>query len=173
MAQRGSGFKVVKNVAEAEDYLRYVKIPIVGQQYIEGPHEAGLFYYRFPTESFGKIFAITEKIFPVIVGVGRKTVEQLIRNDTRASLLAETYLRRFVRLRKCVLAKGEVLRLVEAGNHAQGCIFRDGMHLWSPELETRIDAISRDLPDFYIGRYDVRFSSIEEFRAGRGSKFSS
>jgi membrane protein DedA with SNARE-associated domain len=170
VAQRGSGFKVIRDSAEAENYLREVGVPIIAQQYIYGPYEAGLFYYRFPSQSAGKIFAITEKIFPVVIGDGNKTVEQLIRTDARASLLAETYLRRFDHLRDCILEKGRPLRLVEAGNHAQGCIFRDGMHLWSRELEARIDAISRDLPGFFIGRYDVRFTSIEEFRAGRGFK---
>ncbi len=82
--------------------------------------------------------------------------------------MAETYLRRFARMRDRVLASGEALRLIEAGNHAQGCILRDGMRLWSRQLEARIDAISGDLPGFYIGRYDVRFSSIEEFRKGEG-----
>ena len=170
VAQRGSGFKVVRNAVEAEDYLREVDVPIIAQQYIYGPREAGLFYYRFPAETTGKIFAITEKIFPVIVGDGTRTVEQLVRADARASLLAETYLRRFDRIRDRVLEDGQPLRLVEAGNHAQGCIFRDGMHLWSSTLEERINAISIDLPEFYIGRYDVRFRSIEEFRMGKGFK---
>jgi membrane protein DedA with SNARE-associated domain len=170
VAQRGSGFKVVRNAVQAEDYLREVDVPIIAQQYIYGPREAGLFYYRFPAETTGKIFAITEKIFPVIVGDGTRTVEQLVRADARASLLAETYLRRFDRIRDRVLEDGQPLRLVEAGNHAQGCIFRDGMHLWSSALEERINAISVDLPEFYIGRYDVRFRSIEEFRMGKGFK---
>jgi hypothetical protein len=104
----------------------------------------------------------------VISGDGVRTVEELIRADARASILAETYLRRFDRKRTFVLAPGETLRLVEAGNHAQGCIFRDGMHLWSSRLEARINVISEDLPGFYIGRYDVRFRSVEEFRMGEG-----
>jgi len=44
------------------------------------------------------------------------------------------------------------------------------MHLWSGALEERINAISIDLPEFYIGRYDVRYRSIEEFRMGKGFK---
>ena len=59
------------------------------------------------------------------------------------------------------------MRLVEAGNHAQGCIFRDGAHPWSEELERRIDGISRKLDGFFIGRYDIRYCSDEELRAGR------
>jgi membrane protein DedA with SNARE-associated domain len=168
VAQRGSGFKVVRTGAEAEAYFREVDVPVIAQRYIPGPHEAGLFYYRFPAGKEGRIFAITEKIFPVISGDGDRTVEELIRADVRAAIMAETYLRRFASTRNRVLAPGETLRLVEAGNHAQGCIFRDGMRLWSKQLEARINAISEDLPGFYIGRYDVRFSSIEELRIGEG-----
>jgi hypothetical protein len=55
---------------------------------------------------------------------------------------------------------------VEAGNHAQGCIFRDGMHLWSEALERRIDEISQRLRGFYVGRYDIRYASADDLRAG-------
>ena len=67
-----------------------------------------------------------------------------------------------------MLKDGERLRLVEAGNRAQGRIFRDDMHFWSRALEAQIDAIFTRLPGFFIGGYDVRFRSVEEFRAGRG-----
>ena len=59
------------------------------------------------------------------------------------------------------------MRLVEAGNHAQGCIFRDGLHLWSEDLTQRIDEISQRLDGFFIGRYDIRYSSDDDLRAGR------
>jgi hypothetical protein len=67
-----------------------------------------------------------------------------------------------------VLPAGERLRLVEAGNHAQGCIFQDGAHLWSEAVEQRIDAISRKLDGFYIGRYDLRYASEDKLRRGEG-----
>ncbi len=62
---------------------------------------------------------------------------------------------------------GETVKLVEAGNHAQGCVFRDGSRLWSKELEKGIDEISQRLDGFFIGRYDIRYSSEDELRAGR------
>ena len=40
------------------------------QRYAPGPGEVGIFYYRFPNESRGRIFSITEKIFPEIVATG-------------------------------------------------------------------------------------------------------
>jgi len=168
VAQRGSGFKIARSTADAAAYFAAVDVPVVAQEYIRGPHELGIFYYRFPHERAGRIFAITEKIFPVVFGDGRRTVEELILADARAALLADVYLARFARQRDRVPAFGEALRLVEAGNHAQGCIFLDGMHLWSVELEARIDEISQGLPDFYIGRYDVRFEFVEALQGGHG-----
>ena len=69
-----------------------------------------------------------------------------------------------------VLATGESLRLVQAGNHAQGCIFQDGARFLTPELEARMDAISKEVTGFFIGRYDLRFASESELRDGRGFK---
>ena len=66
-----------------------------------------------------------------------------------------------------VLPVGEIVKLVEAGNHAQGCVFQDGSHLWSEALELRIDAISQRLDGFFIGRYDIRYSAEDDLRGGR------
>lgn len=170
VAQRGSGFKLVRAWDEARDYLAKVTEDVVVQEYAPGPCEAGIFYYRFPHEEKGRIFAITEKIFPVIRGDGERSVEQLIRADSRAAIVARTYLQRHRAIRDLVLPLGQELKLVEAGNHCQGCIFRDGMHLWSEALEIEIDRISRKLPGFFIGRYDVRYPSEAALKNGETFK---
>jgi len=167
VGQRGAGVKLVRNEAQIENYLRQTSAPLVLQRHAAGPLEAGIFYYRFPHETHGRIFAITEKIFPVLTGDGRRTVGELIEGDPRARLISATYARRFAARWNEVTPAGDTLKLVEAGNHAQGCIFRDGMRLNSPELEARIDEISRKLNGFFIGRYDIRFASEEDLRAGR------
>jgi hypothetical protein len=91
----------------------------------------------------------------------------LIRADSRAALVAHTYLRRFADRSDEILPRGQTLKLVETGNHAQGCIFRDGGHLWTAALERAIDDISRNFPGFYIGRYDIRYDDERDFRTGR------
>jgi hypothetical protein len=127
-----------------------------------------VFYYRFPHEARGRIFAITEKIFPKLAGDGSSTVEELIWRDPRARIIAAKYLARLGARARVILPAGETLRLVEAGNHAQGCVFQDGARLWSPELEAQMDRISRGVTGFFIGRYDLRYTSEAELRAGRG-----
>jgi len=56
---------------------------------------------------------------------------------------------------------------VEAGNHCQGAIFLEGGHLLSVTLAKRIDEISQSIPGFFVGRFDVRYSSEEALREGR------
>jgi len=168
VGQRGVGVRLVRNDAEIQEYLRQNHERLVIQRYIPGPREAGIFYYRRPGEAHGRIFAITEKVFPEVIGDGRRTLEELIRSDERARLISNLYLRRFNARRQEVPRSGERIRLVEAGNHAQGCIFRDGLHLRTRELEDCIDRISQKVPGFFVGRYDLRYESDEALRQGRG-----
>ena len=170
LGQRGVGIKLIRTRTQAHAYLEQTDAPLIVQRYAPGPKEIGVFYYRFPSEQHGHIFAITEKIFPKLIGDGRSTIAELLQRDARAALIADIYLRRFKDRRDEVLADGEELRLVEAGNHAQGCIFRDGIRLNTPELEARVDDISKKLNGFFIGRYDIRFNSEDDLRRGRNLK---
>ena len=169
VGQRGAGFKVIRSDSDLENYLSRVPSDLILQRYIPGEKEIGIFYYRFPGASRGEILAITEKVFPVVIGDGKSTLEELIARDERASLIAKTYLDRFRDINNQVLSEGQVVRLVEAGNHCQGCVFRDGRHLLSEELRDRIDEISQRLTGFFIGRYDIRYSNDDDLR--RGDKF--
>src|SRR5436309_11605237 len=106
VGQRGNGVRLIRSMRAALEYLQSVDAPVIVQRYVAGPREAGVFYYRFPHQSLGHIVAITEKIFPTITGDGIHTVEELIRTDLRAALMARTYLRRFASRRDEVLMPG-------------------------------------------------------------------
>lgn len=170
VGQRGFGFKLIHSEEEARRYVNRFSRDVLMQRYVPGPHEAGIFYYRFPNEATGKIFGITEKVFPSLTGDGRRTVAELIRGDARASNMTGVYLERFAKEAERVPAAGETLRLVEAGNHCQGAIFLDGAHLFSDELASVIDEISRSVPGFFVGRYDIRYASEDSLRKGRNFK---
>ncbi|HKA01077.1 MAG TPA: VTT domain-containing protein, partial [Candidatus Solibacter sp.] len=168
VGQRGAGFKVIHSEEEARAYVKRFPRDLLVQRYVPGPYEVGIFYYRFPNEEKGRIFAITEKVFPFIQGDGRHTLEELIQRDPRASIVAEIYLERFAADRGRTLTAGETIRLVEAGNHCQGAIFLDGRRLNSAKLEETIDRISRSVTGFFVGRYDLRYTSEESLWAGKG-----
>lgn len=164
--QRGAGFRVVHSLDDAADYFARVTAPVVVQRYVAYEKEAGIFYYRHPGSDRGEIFAITRKEFPAVIGDGRHTLQELVEADPRARLIAATYRQRHRAAWQSVIPDGERRRLVEAGNHCQGCIFRDGIDLYSTALRERIDAISKSVPGFYVGRYDVRYRCDEELRRG-------
>ncbi|MFN0137868.1 MAG: VTT domain-containing protein [Phycisphaerae bacterium] len=167
MGQRGAGVRLARDRTTAEAYLRDVAGPVIVQTYHPGPHEAGVFYYRFPDRPYGAIFSITAKEFPHVVGDGKSTVEQLIWRHSRLRMQAGTFLARLGERAQTVLRAGESLRLAIAGNHCQGTLFRDGAHLITPALTAAIDEIARQCDGFYFGRFDIRFADEEAFKAGR------
>ena len=62
--QRGNGVRLVRSLSAALDYLERVTAPVIVQRYAPGPREVGIFYYRFPNESRGRIFPSRKRSFP-------------------------------------------------------------------------------------------------------------
>jgi len=168
--QRGLGVRPIYNRGELNEYLEQFprNVPICLQEMIPYQEEVGILYYRLPSEEKGRILSITLKEFPTVQGDGEHTLRELILRDARASMMKKVFFTRHEHELDRVLGAGEEFRLVFAGNHKQGCIFRDGMHLLTPDLEESIDSISKEIPGFYFGRYDLRFKDVESLGKGTG-----
>jgi len=164
--QRGSGVMLPRNDAQVLDWLETIRSDGVVQEFVAGL-EFGVFYYRYPQAARGRVFSITRKIFPEVVGDGVHTLEHLILADARAVAMAKVYLHRNTHHLWDVPAAGERVPLVEIGNHCQGTIFLDGSALLTAQIEQAIERVSRAFEGFYFGRYDVRAPSLEAFQAGR------
>jgi hypothetical protein len=160
---------VVKSHVELNDYLRRTAVDTIIQEYAPGS-EFGVFYYRLPGEERGRIFSITEKHFPVVVGDGESSLERLILQDEQAVCMARFYLRKHRDRLWETPAAGERVRLVELGTHCRGAIFLDGGWVKTERLEEAFDQISQRYEGFYFGRFDVRTPAIEEFKQGRNFK---
>lgn len=167
--ERGKDTFIVKNEAELEKRLAEIKEDSILQEFAKG-EEFGVFYYRYPNEEKGKIFAITEKIFPKVTGDGVSTLETLILRDERGICLAKSYFERNEENLEKVLAEGEIYQIIDIGTHSKGCIFLDGTHLNTPELEGKIDEICGRYQGFYFGRFDIRVPSKEDFQGGKNLK---
>jgi pimeloyl-ACP methyl ester carboxylesterase/membrane protein DedA with SNARE-associated domain len=169
VGERGSGVVFARSPEDVADYLTRSGTDALVQEYAPG-NEFGIFYVRHPDAARGRIFSITEKVLPAVTGDGHRTLERLILDDERAVCMAARLLERFASRLEEVPAPGEMVRLVELGTHSQGAVFLDGWRVFTPELEASIDALSRQLPGFHFGRFDLRARSIDELRAGRGFK---
>jgi membrane protein DedA with SNARE-associated domain len=166
VGERGAGVKWIRCEADAIAHLEREPRALVLQVAHDGPYEAGLFYVRHPDEAHGRVFSVTDKRFPWIVGDGRSTLETLVRAHPRYRLQGDVFLARHAAQADRVLGAGERVQLARAGNHAQGTEFRDGRALLTPALEARIDEIARATPGFYFGRFDVRYRDRAAFMAG-------
>ncbi len=166
---RGAGVRPVRNQAELHEYLSAFPAgqTVVLQKLVDVEGEAGVFYVRHPGQKTGRIFSLTLKHFPYVTGDGLSTLRMLIHADPRAGKLAHLYLPRHRNRLDTVVLRGETVRLAFAGSHSRGAIFRDGGKYITPELTARFDAIASDIPEFWFGRFDVRFADFEAFCGGR------
>ncbi len=163
--QRGSGVLIARTWDAVDAYLKAARYDVIAQAYVPGM-EFGVFYVRRPSEPRGRIFAITDKRMPVVVGDGQNTLERLILADPRAIAMAPTYLEKQASRLREIPDKGESVQLVELGTHARGAYFHDGAALVTPELTEAVERVTRAFAGFYFGRYDVRSDSTEAFRRG-------
>src|SRR5258707_577043 len=131
--QRGSGVSIVRSSEQLCEYLTHAAFPVILQEYVPG-EEYGVFYYRYPGSERGRVFSVTEKRMPVLLGDGTCTLEELILADDRAVCMSDFYLRRNSERIQEVPATGEKVQLVEIGTHCRGAIFLDGSDAITPEL---------------------------------------
>jgi membrane protein DedA with SNARE-associated domain/pimeloyl-ACP methyl ester carboxylesterase len=169
VGQRGAGVGIIKSDAELESYLRQANVDTLIQEYAPG-EEFGVFYYRFPDQEKGRIFAITEKRFPSVTGDGTSTLERLILGDDRAVCMARFLLEKHADRLWQTPRAGERVQLVELGTHCRGSMFLDGGWAKTDALEAAVDRICRGFDGFYFGRFDIRAANVEDFRRGLGFK---
>ncbi|TNE56593.1 MAG: ATP-grasp domain-containing protein [Alphaproteobacteria bacterium] len=168
MGCRGAGVKVVRSdadlIAYLEDYPPNARIIL--QQLIDFEPEAGVFFIRKPGEAKGRIFSLTLKYFPHVIGDGQSTLKDLIMSDARAGLVPHLYLGRNEANLDKVLDEGEAYRIAFAGSHSRGAIFRNGNEFITSEMTRAFNEVADGIPGFHFGRFDIRFPSIDDLQKG-------
>jgi membrane protein DedA with SNARE-associated domain len=173
----GYGVRLVEDCVHLHKYI--TSFPSGEKMLLQRPvhhdGEAGIFYVRLPGEEKGHIYSITLRYFPFVVGDGRSTLCELIQNDPRTKLRADFYLggkSNHLGFGKEDLGhipqEGELIRLSFIGSLRVGGLYRDAGQLITPELTQRFDAIAKSMPEFYYGRFDIRFESTDLLKEGKG-----
>lgn len=170
----------VRLVDDAEQLRRYLAEFPAGERLLlqrPVPHdgEAGVFYARLPGEAEGRVFSLTLRYFPFVIGDGRSTLRQLILRDPRAGWKSRYHLGSHPEHlglgrqdQERVPDEGELVRLAFIGSLRVGGLYRDVRERITTTLSRRFDAIARSMPEFYFGRFDIRFESLERLLAGEG-----
>ena len=169
VGERGVGVFRAYGAEDLEAKLKGNDGDFVVQENVEGV-EFGILYVRKPSESVGRIFSLSNKAMINLTGNGKSDLKRLILQHPRAVLMARFHLRKHERNLDRILKEGETFPLVDLGTHSMGSVFLDSNRLVTPELVQAVEKISRCVPHFHVGRYDVRVPSVESLQRGEGLK---
>jgi len=164
--ERGWNVKKIEDRGQMAEYMARISSRILLQELVDYPREYGVMYARLPGRPRGRVTSVVMKEPVSVVGDGRSTLGELIRGSERGRLHWKLFSKRFARRLGQVPSRGETVSLVEFGTHSLGATFRSGNHLIGPELTDVFDRVSRRIPGFYFGRYDVKAPSFEELLRG-------
>jgi len=163
---RGSGVKKIKTVSELKEYAEKATFDFLIQNLIPFQNEVGIFYVRHPLQKNGKITGIVSKEFLIVTGDGKSTIEELVKQTPRFELQLDVLKEEYGDQLYQILNKDETINLVPFGNHCRGAKFLDGSNLITPKLTAMINEIAAQIPEFYFGRFDIMYNTLEELERG-------
>ena len=167
LGERGWMVRRIYSMEDAEKYLSEIKIDFIIQELVDLPLEFGVYYTRFPSERNGFVNSITGKEFLFVEGDGKTSLQDLILKNDRAALQWEILKNKYATRLNEVLTTGEKLELVSIGNHCLGTKFINCNHLITPKLSQSFDQLSKQIPGFFFGRFDLRCASLQDLENGK------
>lgn len=164
----GYGVRLLASPGDLADYLERFpqRETFVLQRYLPDPGEAGLFYVRHPDEAHGRLIGILLRHYPNVVGNGTDTIATLIGADPRLRRATGSAMHECRYDPARIPAPGETVRLSTVASTRVGGCYLDGSDQATAALTARVDAIARDMGVFLVGRFDVRYRSLDALRRG-------
>jgi hypothetical protein len=170
VGERGNGVEKIGNEAALLTYLNQFKGDFIIQEFVDSEIELGILYYRTPNGKQSGITSIVGKEFLSVTGDGFSALHHLINQSNRAQLRKTYLLEKFEAQLNDTLPDGKVLLLEPIGNHCRGTKFVNRNDLITPELIRVFDAIAQNMSGFYIGRYDLKVTSLQDLNSGKNIK---
>ncbi len=167
---RGLLVQLVSTPDEMNAYLDRFPVDFIAQEWLPHPFEAGVLYHRMPGEHKGQVTSVTTKEFLSVCGDGASTVLDLIHRHPRALLQLERIRQQYPDKLAQVPGQGELVSLGIVGNHAKGTRFINSNGLIGPELNGFFDELALQIPGFYYGRFDLKYSHPASLHTGEGLK---
>ncbi len=169
IGERGTNVEKITDLAALKNYLNIGQAFII-QEFISFDSELGVLYYRFPNQKNGQITSITKKEFLTVIGDGKSTIEQLMRQTDRARFQLKAMQNKLGDNFISVLKKDEIKLLEPIGNHCRGTTFLNYNQLITNNLNLVFDQICKPIEGFHYGRFDLRVKSIDDLILGKNIK---
>jgi hypothetical protein len=161
----------VRRIDDAEALAGYLQAFPVGEQVVlqpllDDPGEAGIFYIRVPGACHGEVIGMLLRDYPRVVGDGIRTVAELIASDPRARRIGRDGASEAGCDTSRVAAAGETVRIATVASTRVGGSYRNGSASVTPALAAVVETVAADMTDFHVGRFDVKYTTLEALRAG-------
>jgi hypothetical protein len=169
LGERGWMVRRIQSEGELHTYSSEIKIDFLIQELVDLPLEFGVFYVRYPGEASGHVTSIVGKEMLSVTGDGVQTLKTLILAKERARLQWPVLQRVFKEKLEQRPRAGERIELISIGNHCLGTKFLNRNDLITAQLSQSFDRISKQVPGFYFGRFDLRTASYEDLAMGKVS----
>ncbi len=166
VGERGKKVEKIENEIGLVNYIIENRGKAICQEFIDYSIELGVLFYQYPLSKKYGISSIVRKEFLQVEGDGKSTLHTLILANNRAHLQLEYLLRKFEYQLNDIISEGEILVLEPIGNHCRGTTFLSEQSLISPQLVEVFREISKNIPGFYIGRFDIKVKSLEDLIKG-------
>jgi hypothetical protein len=170
IGERGNDVALVTTIDELYDYHRKNLPSYLIQEFVDFSIELGVLFSRFPDDKTGSITSITSKEFMTVIGDGKRSILQLIRENDRYLLMEESLISTFKSKLDEVLKIGESFLLEPIGNHCRGTRFINANHLNNEKLTAVFNSIANQIQGFHFGRFDLKVKSLEDLYAGNTIK---
>ncbi len=165
----GFGVRRIDDADALRDYLAHFPLDaaLMLQRYLPESGEAGLFYMRHPDQREGRLLGILLRHYPQVTGDGTSTIAQLVAADLRLQRTMHSAEHECSYAPDQVPAAGAIVRLSLIASTRVGGRYEDGSGHATAELTAAVDTIARDMPQFHVGRFDVRYLSLDHLRRGQ------
>ena len=167
VGMQGLMFRKINNEQELAKYHQHIPAEYLIQELVDLPMEFSVFHVRYPGAQKGKVTGFILKDYLAVMGNGRSTLIELIKNDERACFREEEMRQRHATHLHEIIPAGKKYFLSIAGNHNRGARFINLHHQIDDKLCAVFDKISLENGHFYYGRYDLKCTSVEDLKAGK------
>lgn len=166
VGERGFQVRKIKHAQDIAGYLEVIRGDFLVQEFVELPFEFGVFFLRYPGDEKGKVISVTAKEMLFVTGDGKSTLRELILRNDRAKLQWKRLRTTYDKWLQRTIPAGERIELGSIGNHCLGTRFINAGHLINDRMSEAFSEISRNIPGFYFGRFDLRCSAVEDLYSG-------
>lgn len=167
IGERGDGVFKINNLTELKLKLNlFFGKNVLIQEFIDYPVEVGVLYIRLPGVEQGEVVSFALKGYSTVLGDGCSTIRELVKNK-KLSLLKVTLSKDDLEI---IPEKNELVQVSEIGNKSYGTKFTNLNHFVNKKFNLLFDEITKSIPGFHFGRYDIKAESIELLIAGESIK---